>query len=321
MAFDYNEVKAAYERISPYVRKTPLEQSFYLGDGQRNYFFKLESFQRAKSFKIRGALNKMLTLTPEEIQRGVATISSGNHGSSVSYATSLLGIKNTKVIVPETTPQSKIDKIQYFGADVLLMGKGYDEAHALGMEYIRQHGMTYIDAYYDDPYIYGGQGTIGIEILEQNPDIDTIVVPIGGGGLITGIAVAAKAIKPGIRVVGVQTEKCPAMIKSYEDGVFYEEYPCEDSICDALIGGVGALSYQMVKDYVDDLIAVSEDTIGKAVSFMAREEKFIVETGSCTTVAAVMDFRERIGGKNIALVLSGGNIDGKMLLSLMEKYQ
>lgn len=321
MAFDYNEVKAAYERISPYVRKTPLEQSFYLGDGQRNYFFKLESFQRAKSFKIRGALNKMLTLTPEEIQRGVATISSGNHGSSVSYAASLLGIKNTKVIVPETTPQSKIDKIQYFGADVLLMGKGYDEAHALGLEYIRQHGMTYIDAYYDDPYIYGGQGTIGIEILEQNPDIDTIVVPIGGGGLITGIAVAAKAIKPGIRVVGVQTEKCPAMIKSYEDGVFYEEYPCEDSICDALIGGVGALSYQMVKDYVDDLIAVSEDTIGKAVSFMAREEKFIVETGSCTTVAAVMDFRERIGGKNIALVLSGGNIDGKMLLSLMEKYQ
>lgn len=321
MAFDYNEVKAAYERISPYVRKTPLEQSFYLGDGQRNYFFKLESFQRAKSFKIRGALNKMLTLTPEEIQRGVATISSGNHGSSVSYAASLLGIKNTKVIVPETTPQSKIDKIQYFGADVLLMGKGYDEAHALGMEYIRQHGMTYIDAYYDDPYIYGGQGTIGIEILEQNPDIDTIVVPIGGGGLITGIAVAAKAIKPGIRVVGVQTEKCPAMIKSYEDGVFYEEYPCEDSICDALIGGVGALSYQMVKDYVDDLIAVSEDTIGKAVSFMAREEKFIVETGSCTTVAAVMDFRERIGGKNIALVLSGGNIDGKILLSLMEKYQ
>lgn len=321
MAFDYNEVKAAYERISPYVRKTPLEQSFYLGDGQRNYFFKLESFQRAKSFKIRGALNKMLTLTPEEIQRGVATISSGNHGSSVSYAASLLGIKNTKVIVPETTPQSKIDKIQYFGADVLLMGKGYDEAHALGMEYIHQHGMTYIDAYYDDPYIYGGQGTIGIEILEQNPDIDTIVVPIGGGGLITGIAVAAKAIKPGIRVVGVQTEKCPAMIKSYEDGVFYEEYPCEDSICDALIGGVGALSYQMVKDYVDDLIAVSEDTIGKAVSFMAREEKFIVETGSCTTVAAVMDFRERIGGKNIALVLSGGNIDGKMLLSLMEKYQ
>lgn len=321
MAFGYHEVEAAYERIRPYVRKTPLEQSFYLGDETRNYFFKLESFQRAKSFKIRGALNKMMTLTPEEIERGVATISSGNHGSSVSYAASLLGMKHAKVIVPETTPQSKIDKIRYFGAEVMQMGKNYDEAHELGMHYIHQHGMTYIDAYYDDPKIYGGQGTIAIEILEQNPDIDTIVVPIGGGGLITGIAVAAKALKPDIRIVGVQTEKCPAMIQSYKDGVFYKEYPCEDSICDALVGGVGALSYQMVKDYVDDLIAVSEDTVGKAVSFMAREEKYIVETGSCTTVAAVMDERERIGGKNIALVLSGGNIDGQLLYRLMEAYQ
>ena len=321
MAFDFNEVKAAYERIRPYVRKTLLEESFYLGDGKRRYFFKLESLQRAKSFSIRGALNKMLTLTAEEAAQGVATVSSGNHGSSVSYAASLLGIQNAKVIVPEGTPQSKIDRIRYFGAEVLQMGKSYDEAHRLGLDYIRRHGLTYIDAYYDDPKIYGGQGTIGIEILEQNPDIDTIVVPIGGG-LITGIAVAAKALKPDIRIVGVQTEKCPAMIKSYEDGVFYEEYPCEgDSICDALLGGVGALSYQMVKDCVDDLVAVSEDTVGRAVSFMAREEKFVVEAGSCTTVAAVMDHRERIGGRQIALVLSGGNIDGQMLASLLEKYQ
>ena len=321
MAFDFNEVKAAYERIRPYVRKTLLEESFYLGDGKRRYFFKLESLQRAKSFKIRGALNKMLTLTAEEAARGVATVSSGNHGSSVSYAASLLGIQNAKVIVPEGTPQSKIDRIRYFGAEVLQMGKSYDEAHRLGLDYIRRHGLTYIDAYYDDPKSYGGQGTIGIEILEQNPDIDTIVVPIGGG-LITGIAVAAKALKPDIRIVGGQTEKCPAMIKSYEDGVFYEEYPCEgDSICDALLGGVGALSYQMVKDCVDDLVAVSEDTVGRAVSFMAREEKFVVEAGSCTTVAAVMDHRERIGGRQIALVLSGGNIDGQLLASLLEKYQ
>lgn len=317
MAFDYNEVKEAYVRIKDFVRKTPLEQSFYLGDGEREYFFKLESFQKVKSFKIRGALNKMMTLTPDEIEKGVATISSGNHGSSVSYAASLLGIRNAKVIVPETTPQSKVDKIKYFGSDVMLMGKNYDEAHALGMKYIEEHGMTYIDAYYDDPKIYGGQGTVAIEILEQNPDIDTIVVPIGGGGLITGIAVAAKSIKPDIRIVGVQTEACPAMIKSYEDGVFYEEYPCEASLCDSLIGGIGALSYEMAKDYVDDFIAVSEDTIAKAVRFMAMEEKYIVEAGSCTTVAAVMDFRERIGGKNIALVLSGGNIDGAVLYDLM----
>ena len=319
--FNAQEVHKAYERISPYIRKTPLEESFYLGSEERRYFFKLESFQRVISFKIRGALNKMLTLTEEEIRRGIATISSGNHGSSVSYASSLLGIKNAKVIVPQTTPQSKIDKIRYFGADVMLLGKDYDEAHRLGMEYITSRGMTYIDAYYDDPKIYAGQGTIAIEILQQNPDVDTIVVPIGGGGLITGIAVAAKSIKPDIRIVGVQTEACPAMVKAYEDGIFYEEYPCAGSICDSLIGGIGALSYEMAKDYVDEFLVVSEETIGRAVSFMAREEKYIVEAGSCTTVAAVMDMAERIGGKNIALVLSGGNIDGKLLYELMGKYQ
>lgn len=321
MAFGFQDVEEAYERISPYLRKTPLEESYYLGDGQRRYFFKLETFQRAKSFKIRGALNKMLTLTPEERARGVATVSSGNHGSSVSYAASLLGIERAEIILPEPTPQSKIDKIRYFGGQVLLMGKDYDEAHALGLAHIQQNGMTYIDPYYDDPKIYAGQGTIAVEILQQDPAIDTIVVPIGGGALITGIAVAAKALKPSVRVVGVQTAACPAMIRAYQDHRFYADYPSEASLCDALIGGIGALSYEMAKDVVDDFIAVSEESIGRAVSFMARREKYIVEAGSCTTVAAVTDCRERVGGQRVALVLSGGNIDGDLLFELMEKYR
>lgn len=278
--------------------------------------------QRAKSFKIRGAMNKMLTLTEEEKQRGVATISSGNHGSSVSYAASLLGIENAKVIVPETTPKSKVDKIRYFGADVMLMGSNYDEAHALGMKFIDEKGMTYIDAYYDDPKIYEGQGTIAIEILEQNPGIDTIVVPIGGGGLITGIAVAAKALKPGIRVIGVQTEACPAMIKAIEDKVFYEEYPVTgDTVCESLVGGVGKLSYELLPQFIDDIIEVKEKTIREAVRFMIKDEKIIAEGGSCTTVAAVIDFRERVGGKNIALVISGGNIDGDLMVKLMNESE
>lgn len=322
MAFNFEEVKQAYERIKPFVRKTPLEESFYLNDDDRRYFFKLETMQRAKSFKIRGAMNKMLTLTEEEKQRGVATISSGNHGSSVSYAASLLGIENAKVIVPETTPKSKVDKIRYFGADVMLMGSNYDEAHALGMKFIDEKGMTYIDAYYDDPKIYEGQGTIAIEVLEQNPDIDTIVVPIGGGGLITGIAVAAKALKPGIRVIGVQTEACPAMIKAIEDKVFYEEYPVTgDTVCESLVGGVGKLSYELLPQFIDDIIEVKEKTIREAVRFMIKDEKIIAEGGSCTTVAAVMDFRERVGGKNIALVISGGNIDGDLMVKLMNESE
>ena len=318
--FTAREVYDAYERIKNYIYKTPLEESLYLGTEEQKYFFKLESTQTVKSFKIRGALNKMSTLTEEERQRGVATISSGNHGASVSCAAKLLGIKNAKIIVPETTPQAKVDKIKYYGADVMLMGSGYDEAHAMGMSYIEENGMTYIDAYYDDPKIYGGQGTVAVEILDQNPDIDTIVVPIGGGGLITGIAVAAKAIKPDIRIIGVQTEACPAMIRAYEDNVFYEEYPTTgDTICDALVGGVGKLSYDILKDYVDDLIEVKEATIKKAVKHMIKEEKFIVEGASATTVAAVMDDRERVAGKNIALVMSGGNIDGDLMVKLLNE--
>ena len=318
--FTAREVYDAYERIKNYIYKTPLEESLYLGTEEQKYFFKLESTQTVKSFKIRGALNKMSTLTEEERQRGVATISSGNHGASVSYAAKLLGIKNAKIIVPETTPQAKVDKIKYYGADVMLMGSGYDEAHAMGMSYIEENGMTYIDAYYDDPKIYGGQGTVAVEILDQNPDIDTIVVPIGGGGLITGIAVAAKAIKPDIRIIGVQTEACPAMICAYEDNVFYEEYPTTgDTICDALVGGVGKLSYDILKDYVDDLIEVKEATIKKAVKHMMKEEKFIVEGDSATTVAAGMDDSERVAGKNIALVMSGGNIDGELMVKLLNE--
>ncbi|HBV04651.1 MULTISPECIES: threonine ammonia-lyase [Mammaliicoccus] len=320
MTFNFQDTKDAYNRIKSYTVKTPLEESFYLGDDNKKYFFKLESFQKVKSFKIRGALNKMLTLNNEEKKSGVATISSGNHGSSVSYAAKLLGIRNVKIIVPESTPQSKIDKIEYFGGEAILLGKNYDEANSLGMNYILENNLTYIDAYYDDPYIYGGQGTIGIEILEQNPDIDTIVVPIGGGGLITGIAVAAKHIKPDIKIIGVQTEACPAMIKSYQHNTFYEEYPNTDTLCDSLIGGIGKLSYKLAKDYVDEFLIVSENGIAKAVSFMAKQEKFIAEAGSCTTIAAVNEYPEKISGKNIALVISGGNIDGEILTNILRNH-
>ena len=320
MTFNFQDTKDAYNRIKSYTVKTPLEESFYLGDDNKKYFFKLESFQKVKSFKIRGALNKMLTLNNEEKKSGVATISSGNHGSSVSYAAKLLGIRNVKIIVPESTPQSKIDKIEYFGGEAILLGKNYDEANSLGMNYILENNLTYIDAYYDDPYIYGGQGTIGIEILEQNPDIDTIVVPIGGGGLITGIAVAAKYIKPDIKIIGVQTEACPAMIKSYQHNTFYEEYPNTDTLCDSLIGGIGKLSYKLAKDYVDEFLIVSENGIAKAVSFMAKQEKFIAEAGSCTTIAAVNEYPEKISGKNIALVISGGNIDGEILTNILRNH-
>lgn len=320
--FNFNDVKKAYETIASYVKETPLEQSYYLGDDEHKYFFKLETLQRVKSFKIRGALNKMLSLTETERERGVVTISAGNHGSAVAYAASLLGIKKAVIIVPEVTPQSKIDKIEYFGGTAMIMGENYDEAHLMGMQYIEENEMTFIDAYYDDPKIYAGQGTIAIEILNQKPEIDTIIVPIGGGGLITGIAVAAKALKPEIEIIGVQTAACPAMVKAYEDQVFYQEYPVSgDTICEALVGGVGKLSYELLKEYVDQLFIVSEASIRKAVAFMIREEKFVVEGGSAATVAAVFEHSEKIKGRNVALVMSGGNIDGTLMTTLLNEMQ
>ena len=317
--FTIADVRKALDAIRPYVRRTPLEESYYLGDADHRFYFKLESFQRAKSFKIRGAVNKMLSLTEEQRRRGVGAVSSGNHGSSVSYAASLLGIERAVVVVPEPTPKSKVDKIRYFGAEVKLMGRNYDEAHALGMEYIRQEGLTNIDSCHEDVLVYAGQGTVALEILEQNPDIDTIVVPIGGGGIATGVAVAAKAAKPGIKVFGVQTAACPAMVRSYTDGVCYEEYPTEESLCEALVGGVGRLSYAMLRDYVDDILVVSEDSIRKATAFMLTEEKYVVEASAATTLAAAMEYPEQVNGHHVALVMTGGNIDGATIRKILRE--
>ena len=313
----FQDILDARKAIRPYARLTPLEQSFYLGDEDHKFYFKLESLQRARSFKIRGAVNKMLSLTEEERQRGVGAVSSGNHGSSVAYAAQLLGIDKAVIIVPECTPQSKIDKIRYFGAEAKLMGRNYDEAHALGMNYIRENGLTNIDSCHDDIKVYAGQGTVALEILEQEPEIDTIVVPIGGGGIATGVALAAKSINPAIRVYGVQTEACPAMVASYADGVCYEEYPIGPTLCDALVGGVGALSYEMLRSLLDDILVVKEETIRKAAAFLLTEEKYVIEAGSATTLAAVWDYPEKFTGKKTALILTGGNIDGETIRKVL----
>lgn len=316
--FSAKDILAAYDTIHSYLTPTPLAESLYLGTGERRYFFKLESEQPVRSFKIRGALNKMCSLTSSERKRGVATVSSGNHGSAVGYAARLLGIEKNLVIVPQNTPQAKIDRIVFYGGQVLRMGNNYDEAHALGTEYIKTLGMTYIDAYYEDAKIYAGQGTIAVELFAQQADVDTIVVPIGGGGLITGIAVAAKFLKPDIRIIGVQTETCPAMVRALTDHVFYENYPITgETICDSLVGGVGKLSYEILGEYID-IIVVREQTIRQAVQHMILNEKFVVEGGSAATLAAVFDDAARVGGRKIALVMSGGNIDAGLMLDLLQ---
>lgn len=315
---NYDDVLNAKNRIKEYIYHTPLEKSIYLSDDNTNIYFKLENQQKMKCAKIRGALSKITSLSKEEKEKGVVAISSGNHGSAVSYASNLLGIENSTVYVPKTTPRSKVEKIEYYGANVVEVGKNYDEAHEIGEKEIKKSGATFIDPCSDNVVI-AGQGTIALEILKEQPDIDTILVPIGGGGIITGISVAAKAINPEIKVIGLQTAACPAMVASLEDEKFYEVYPTKDSICDALVGGVGDIPYKMAKKCIDDIIVVEEEDIANAIGFLLKKEKVVAEPAGAIGVAAVRKNPDLFKGKNVAIVITGGNIDADLILKLINK--
>ncbi|MCH4890329.1 threonine/serine dehydratase [Acidaminobacter sp. JC074] len=312
----YRDIEKAYDRIKDYIYKTPLEESMYLSDEKSRVYLKLESLQKVKSFKIRGAFSKMTSLRPEEKEKGVVAISSGNHGVAVSYAATVLGIKNVQIIVPKNTPRSKVERIKYFGGNVILEGDNYDEAHHFGEKYIRENDLTEIDAYYKDPDVYAGQGTVGLEILKENPNIDTILVPIGGGGLITGLAVAAKALNPDLKIIGVQPEACPAMLMSMKENVFYKDYPTAPSICEALVGGVGQLAFERSHDLIDEIVLVSEDYVRKGVKHVVEKEKFIVEPSSAICVGALLQHK-RSFGKHVAMVMSGGNLDESLMNEIL----
>lgn len=308
----FDDVLAAKQRISHYIWETPLELSIPYSNENTSVYLKLESQQRLKSFKIRGALSKLTNLSEEEKKRGVMTISSGNHGAGISYGASLLKNMNATVFVPATTPEAKVEKIKYYGADVKLEGDNYDDTYRIALEYLNKHNLTFVDSC-SDVEVIAGQGTIAIEILEENPNIDTILVPIGGGGMITGIAVAAKAINPTIKIIGIQTAACPAMVKSMEDKKCYLEFPNEPSLCEALVGGVGEIPYHMADTCIDDIILVEEDLIKKAVAQLLKKEKVIAEVSGAIGYAAIMANPNLIKGRNVAVIISGGNLDEKLV--------
>jgi threonine dehydratase len=318
--FNLSDVEEARRRIRDYVYKTPLEKSIWLSGKERSVFLKLECQQPVKAFKIRGALNKLLLLSERQKSAGVAAVSSGNHGISVAYGAQLLGIRNAKIIVPETTPQSKVDKIRFYGGDVTLLGGNFDEAHEKGMAYIKESGLTCVDGWDDDPDVYAGQGTVALEILEQNPDIDTILVPVGGGGLCTGIAVAGKSQKPGLRVIPVCSEACTAWPDSVRDGRHYHEYPSAPSVCDALVGGIGCLSWSM-REWLDESLTVKESFIRTATAQAVLKEKIVAEAAGAVPLAALLQYGDAIPGRNIALVISGGNVDTDLLIDIISSMK
>lgn len=318
--FTGEDVLAAYDRIKGRVRRTPLDDSLYLSDDTRRYRFKLESQQLGRSFKIRGVFNVLSQLTPQQIKRGVGTVSTGNHAIAVAYAAQQLGIENCVVIVPFGIARSKIDRMRIYGARVMTMGGNYDEALTLGLNYIDSSELFYVDPGLDDPQVYAGQGTVGYEIATLHPSVDTIVAPVGSGGLLTGLAVGARLVRPDMRIVGVQTAACPSMYQSLKDGICYTTYPVMgDTICDSVVGGAGRLAFEMLPDLVDQWVVVDEGSIRDAVRFMVEEEQTVIEGGSAMVVAAVREYPDLVGGTNVALVISGGNVDGYMLARVLNE--
>jgi len=303
------DVIRAENRIREYIRKTPMEYSeYYSGVTGGKVFMKLESLQVTGSFKVRGALNKIITLSDEERSRGVVTASAGNHGKALAYASMLFGIKAV-IFVPEYAPKTKIEAIKGYGAELKIVEGSYDKAEKKAHEYAVEHNMTFVSPY-NDPQIISGQGTIGLEILRDKPSIENIVVPVGGGGLISGISLAAKEINPEIRVYGVQSASSPVMYESLKAGRIVE-VELKPSIAEGLHGNIekGSITFDVIKKYVDEMLLVEEEDIANAIRDLVKHHQLISEGAGAAGLAAIHRYRDKFKGEETAVVVSGRNID------------
>jgi threonine dehydratase len=314
------EIWAAQTRIRSYISHTPLRRSpVYSEQFGSDIFLKLENWQPTGSFKVRGAFNLLTQLTPDEIARGLVAASAGNHGSAVGYAAQQLGISNVHIFVPRTTPRAKVNKMKRYGVNVHEVGETYDDAHHAAAEYEQAHNATFVHAY-DDARTVAGAGTTALEILADTQALDAILVPIGGGGLIAGMAVAVKQIAPHIQLIGVQPDASPAMRDSLRDNVCYEEYTATPTICDGLAGGIGQIVFQVGKEkLIDDVLIVSESAVHGAVASFASDEQMIVEGSGAVGLAALRENPDKFKNKRVALVVSGANIDSSRLTAILSE--
>jgi len=313
------DIYTARRRIAGIVVRTPLIESPQLTDDLgAPVYLKLENVQRTGAFKIRGAANKLQALSTEERQRGVITVSSGNHGRAVAHVAREFGVAAV-VCMSTRVPANKVDGIRRLGAEVVLHGESYDEAEHYAGQLQKDRELTMISPF-DDPYVIAGQGTIGLELLEDLPELDTVIVPLSGGGLLSGIALALKSADASIRTIGVSMERAPVMFHSLRVGrpIEMEE---EETLADALAGGIGLnnrYTFGMVQEYVDENLLVTEDEIAAAMAFALEEHHLVVEGGGAVALAAVL--HGRVGGAtgNTVVVISGGNVETSLLLEIAQ---
>jgi threonine dehydratase len=311
------DVLLARQRQGGLVRHTPLQHEPVLGPRCGcELYLKLENHQHTGSFKVRGALNRIATLPEEERRKGVVTASMGNHALGVAYAARAYGGVPVTLFLARTVPQAKIEKLKAFGADIRLEGESYDEAHHAAEHYHREHGIPYVHAY-DDPVVIAGQGVVGLEIMEDLPDVEVIVVPVGGGGLSAGVALVAKSINPAIKVLGVQSEASPSAYLSFRDGHAYEEYEPEPTIAEGLAGGYGRIPFEMARNLIDEIVVVSEADIRRAVRALLEFSQEVAEGSAAAAVAPLLSGQLRLPGCKVVAVLSGRNIDVSLLRSIL----
>jgi threonine dehydratase len=278
-------------------------------------WLKFENLQFTASFKERGALNRLLALAPDERRRGVIAMSAGNHAQGVAYHAERLGVPAT-IVMPLGTPMVKVENTKRFGAEVILEGRTLEEAAAFAHRHGKERGLVFIHPY-DDPLVIAGQGTIALEMLAEVPDLDCLVVPIGGGGLVSGIALAAKALKPSIRVVGVQAALYPSMYNCIKGA----HLPMRgDTLAEGIaVKAPGRLTQELVRTLVDDIVLVSETELERAVSLFISIEKTVVEGAGAAGLAALIADPHRFAGRKVGLVLCGGNIDTRLLASVLTR--
>lgn len=311
------KIQKAREIIKNEVYRTPLLPSKSLNNSRNNQvFLKLENMQRAGSFKVRGAFNKLAHLTEEEKSKGVIASSAGNHAQGVALAASAYGVAST-IVMPIDAPTSKIIATEGYGGNVLLSGDTFDEAGDKARELQKETGATLLHAF-NDEHVVAGQGTVGLEIIEDLEDVDAIIVPIGGGGLIAGIAIAAKTLKPDVKIIGVESENADSMKQSLQAGGAIR-CVAKKTIADGIaVNEPGNLTYDITQQYIDEIITVSEDEIKKAIFKLVEKEKLIVEGGGAVAMAAILSDKINLENSKIVAVLSGGNIDMNLVKNIID---